>query len=141
MGIQEVHRQEFASFLYSLRSNLTLQQGYSEVLLYANELAGLDAMSDFADKIFSSLDPRERIEAFLKYEEGSRGLSGAHKESLSAYLRYLRDQQLNILRTSNIRPWRIYRKRSLLACRDNFSPIIERKRRGQFARPGGAETE
>ena len=50
MGIPEVHRDHFRRFLCSLRQNLSLEPGYSDVISYANEFVGFGVLEGFAPK-------------------------------------------------------------------------------------------
>ena len=92
--IQEVHYGYFGRFLYCLRQNLALEHDYSEVIAFANDLAGAGILEGFAGRIAASLDHIARIEAMLDFEFRSRRISDNRKSATRDYLRHLREHQL-----------------------------------------------
>lgn len=94
MGIAEVHREYFISFLYKLRQDLLLEQKYSDVISYANELANFGLLEGFATRVAASLDYQARIDSYIDFEVRSRYLSQEHAKALDKYLSHLYQHQL-----------------------------------------------
>lgn len=94
MRIQEVHHDHFRHFLFILRRNLSLEQGYAEAIFYANELAGHGALKGFADQTAASLDHIARIKADLDLQSRAHRLTGDQKKALEDYNFHLREHQL-----------------------------------------------
>lgn len=91
MGVGDAHRDQLATFLYSLRKNLGGAQGYGEAISYADDLDGLGLLEEFAEGVAASVD---HLADFLKVEFRSRRLTTDQKKALEDYLRTLRIQQL-----------------------------------------------
>lgn len=94
LEIHDYHRAHFTKFLFRLRQNLLLEHGFSDAISFANELAGIDLLKGFTNKITASLNYIERIETYLDFQSQSRNLPDEHKQALDGYLSHLREHQL-----------------------------------------------
>jgi formylglycine-generating enzyme required for sulfatase activity len=86
----------FAKCLFRLRQNLFSEPGYyyHAAVCYANELEDLDRLSAFVNNLAEALDSITRFENYLRFECDSRKFHDEHRDTLQAYLTYLRKNEL-----------------------------------------------
>lgn len=93
-ALTEIYLNYFKKFLFILRQNLAIEQGFADVISYANELVRFGLMDGFANRIANSIDYIAKIEEALRFEFRSRRLTDDRVRAMGDYLQHLREYQL-----------------------------------------------
>jgi formylglycine-generating enzyme required for sulfatase activity len=97
LEMEEVHGELLARFLYYLRQRLSKEEGFGQLIEYADRLAGKGLLKGLTQEVTNIAEDTRRAVSLIELLVQERRLTGNDKQALNDYLAYVRQEWGNLM--------------------------------------------